>query len=277
MTGTPIQNKLSDFASIVKFLQVYPYCIDTVFQEDISGTWQRGDPKGFLRLKILVRSITISRTKAVVYLPPRIDEVHHLDFSPEERHEYEFAKDQMVSMLEEAISTGGQQRNRFNALSRLNILRLICSHGLLARKSQTTQIYTVGPGSAMELDYSDIRKPLSDMSLGVIMSCSNCGIDMSDDLWNNFTDDVIDSVQRPYSFCWGCSCDTKVAISGHMGFDLSAPTLKPNLGISPSSSSPSTTYENVSDFESMSTKVKALVADLKRHCDNEKRSAHWNI
>src|SRR5438045_3650692 len=92
ITGTPIQNKLSDFTSIVKFLQVYPYSEEGQFNSDISRPWQKEDPQGFLRLKTLVRNITISQTKEVVCLPPHVDEIHHLDFLLDDHQIYESPK-----------------------------------------------------------------------------------------------------------------------------------------------------------------------------------------
>ncbi|KAH6689414.1 P-loop containing nucleoside triphosphate hydrolase protein [Leptodontidium sp. MPI-SDFR-AT-0119] len=94
ITGAPIQNKLADFASIVRFLRVHPYSDQKTFEEEIFGPWQNRhgtDTEVFLRLKTLVRAITISRTKAVVKLPTRVDEVHHLNFTPAEREKYEAA------------------------------------------------------------------------------------------------------------------------------------------------------------------------------------------
>jgi SNF2 family DNA or RNA helicase len=84
-----------------------------VFEDEISKPWQRGEEHGFLRLKALVRAITIGRTKKVVELPVRIDEIHHLDFSPAERKRYETAEKDTVSLLE-AISSG-HQGGTFNA------------------------------------------------------------------------------------------------------------------------------------------------------------------
>jgi SWI/SNF-related matrix-associated actin-dependent regulator of chromatin subfamily A3 len=137
ITGTPIQNKLTDFASLVKFLQVYPYSELEIFDKDISRPWRGGEQQGFLRLKALVRAITISRPKAIVNLPPRSDYIHHLDFSGEERVLYDDAKKQTVVLLQAAISSS-QGGRTFNALQRLNTLRLICSHGLLAQSNQST-------------------------------------------------------------------------------------------------------------------------------------------
>jgi SWI/SNF-related matrix-associated actin-dependent regulator of chromatin subfamily A3 len=140
ITGTPIQNKLSDFASIIKFLSVYPYSEQSKFDEAISKPWHQGDRQGFLRLKTLVRAVTISRTKNVINLPSRVNEVHHLDFSPPERWKYDTARQETKSLIEEAVSLGAPKGTTVNALQRLNILRLICSHGLLARHGQERRL-----------------------------------------------------------------------------------------------------------------------------------------
>jgi SWI/SNF-related matrix-associated actin-dependent regulator of chromatin subfamily A3 len=106
ITGTPIQNKLTDFASLVTFLQVYPYSEQDSFDEDISRPWRRGDADGFLRLKTLVRAITISRTKRVVRLPPREDFIYHLDFALEELELYEDVKKQTIPLIRNALASG---------------------------------------------------------------------------------------------------------------------------------------------------------------------------
>lgn len=119
ITGTPIQNELADFASLVKFLRVHPYSDEKIFHEEILKQWQdhhSTDAQGFLRLTTLVRAITISRTKAVIELPPSIDEVHRLDFTLAEREMYEAAKSRARTLLEDAISSADQAYKSFNAL-----------------------------------------------------------------------------------------------------------------------------------------------------------------
>jgi SNF2 family DNA or RNA helicase len=136
ITGTPIQNKLTDFASIVRFLKVHPYSEQDHFDQEISRPWHQGDRQGFLKLKTLVRAITISRTKNVVQLPSRLDEVHHLDFSPAERWMYTAATNETRSLIAQATAPYAAGCTKFNALQRLNALRLICCHGLLTRLTQ---------------------------------------------------------------------------------------------------------------------------------------------
>ena len=52
LTGTPIQNKLDDLFSLVKFLRVQPWEEQKWFDEIITKPVKAGDPKGFLRLGV---------------------------------------------------------------------------------------------------------------------------------------------------------------------------------------------------------------------------------
>jgi SNF2 family DNA or RNA helicase len=276
ITGTPIQNKLTDFASIVKFLQVYPYSEDGVFEDDISRPWQKEDPQGFLRLKTLVRTIAISRTKAVVNLPPRMDEIHHLDFSSEERQKYDSARLQTVAILQAAISSANQRRNTFNALKRLNMLRLICSHGLLTRTNQIKDQVSIALGPLMIWNEIDAQESHADHPWNVATNCSNCGIDLLEDVLmdSQFPDAETRAMQSSCSLCKGCYSQVNTMDPSNVFTDFTDQCMQlPNFDIS-MSSFPSTLTEvdqETTNIESMSTKIKALVADLCRHCHNEKR------
>jgi hypothetical protein len=81
-----------------------------------------------------VRAITISRTKTMINIPTRVDKIHHLEFSPKERAKYNTTNKETVTLFEEAISSSKQSSKTFNALARLNFLRLFCNLGLLLYK-----------------------------------------------------------------------------------------------------------------------------------------------
>src|SRR5436190_22666645 len=82
ITGTPIQNRLTDLSSLVQFLQVYPFSDPKFFDAHISQPWRlHFDRKAILRLKTLVKFITLRRSKDRVDLPTRTDEIHYLDFN----------------------------------------------------------------------------------------------------------------------------------------------------------------------------------------------------
>jgi len=280
MTGTPIQNKLTDFASIVKFLQVYPYSDPKVFEEEISKPWRNRhglDPQGFLRLKMLVRAITISRSKAVVQLPPRNDEVHHLDFAPAEREKYEAAKIQSRALLEDAISSGNERGKTFNALWLLNILRLICSHGLLAQStpgktvSQISQDAFISPSQNLANDSFD-----GDILSGAA-TCSNCGANLLEELLEGSPSAEIDE-QRPIAPCGPLLCElcrSQLGNSdvGSMPWLQSVP-VENAVSAGSRSATPAKDCNEASRIDCMSTKIKALVADIFKYSATEKRSVH---
>jgi SWI/SNF-related matrix-associated actin-dependent regulator of chromatin subfamily A3 len=262
-------------------LRVHPYSDQKTFEEEIVKPWRNRhgtDAQGFLRLKTLVRAITISRTKAVVQLPPRVDELHHLNFTPAERERYEAAKMQSRALLDEAISSGNQCGQTFNALCLLNNLRLICNHGLLARynvenkASQIRQGLLGGwtPGEACESFYGNI--------LGGGASCLNCGANLLEDILEVPESSGIET-QRQANPCEQMVCaqcnsqtsDDKIGQSPWYGQDL--------LDSSGSSApaSPIVDLDVASTIESMSTKIKSLVADLDKHSSTEKRSSSTSM
>lgn len=274
ITGTPIQNKLADFASIVRFLQVHPYSDQKTFEEEIFRPWQNShstDAQGFLRLKTLVRAITISRTKAVVQLPPRIDEIHHLNFTPAEREKYDAAKTQSRALLEEAISSGNEGGKTFNVLWLLNILRLICNHGLLAQstvenKTSQTQGSLGGwsPGEAFDSFY--------DNTLGSAASCLNCGASLLEDILEGSVTSGFET-QRQTIPCDQMICERCISQTSNDKIDQS-PSDNRDLLDSDENSAPATLVVDrdvAFTIKYMSTKIKALVADLYKHNTIEKR------
>jgi SWI/SNF-related matrix-associated actin-dependent regulator of chromatin subfamily A3 len=273
ISGTPIQNKLSDFLSIIKFLKVYPYSEDGVFEEDIFKPWQRGDPQGFLRLKTLVRNITISRTKAVVHLPTRIDEIHHLDFSIEERQKYECAKQETVALLEAAISSRSERTRTCNALERLNFLRLICNHGLLTQARQLLRRDRTPEDVLIRWTETTVEETFPDSSWISTNSCSNCGVDILENIFSDpqFPDIGLQASHPSRTLCEGCYAhfsnisSTEIFFNQYLQYQDLPATIDEDLDTAMADQ-----YET-NKIHSMSTKIKALVANLAQHYENEKR------
>ncbi|KAH8749962.1 SNF2 family N-terminal domain-containing protein [Hyaloscypha finlandica] len=270
ITGTPIQNKLADFASIVKFLRVYPYSDLKTFEEEILKPWQNRqstDAQGFLRLKTLVRAITISRTKAVVDLPLRVDEIHHLDFSPAEREKYDAATIQSRLLLEEAISSGNQSGKTFNALWLLNILRLICNHGLLAQSTMESKLPRTprsqgrSPCEVSDSVYGNI--------LGGSANCLNCGANLLDDLLEGSAKADFEPHRqtRPCDqlICERCRSQNEDDRAGYFQWD---PSIESRENSAPAT--PSVDLDLALTISNMSTKIKALIANLDKHSTTEK-------
>ncbi|KAH7355161.1 SNF2 family N-terminal domain-containing protein [Rhexocercosporidium sp. MPI-PUGE-AT-0058] len=266
ITGTPIQNKLTDFASVVKFLQVHPYSDQRNFDEEISRPWHQVDPDGFLRLKTLVRAITISRTKSVINLPPRVDEIHHLEFSSEESVAYESANKETIALFEEAISSGRQGGKTFNALSRLNFLRLFCNLGLLVNFRQACR-----PSSASRTNvYSSNHEDRPNSFLGEILdgstTCGQCGQALLEDLLEGLSDSTFDqspSMREAAKVCNKCRSESAPNQLSHPPREQSAAALS---GLS----TPDEDDRNLAVTETIPTKIKAVVADIFKHSPKDK-------
>jgi hypothetical protein len=226
-----------------------------------------GNEEGFLRLKTLVRAITISRTKKVIRLAPREDFVYHPAFTQEELELYENIKKRTIPLIRSALSSD-QGRKQVNALQHLNNFRLICSHGRLAQSilQPTNQLI-----SNTELD---AQESVLTGALDTNSTCNNCGRDILEDLLEGppsaSLDSQLNSIQRSKGVCEQCILQIPQA-----GFTqwFSADLLE--IPLTPLSQSPTPSVEGdrplAPPIELMPTKIKALLADLAEHSSQEKR------
>ena len=191
-------------------------------------------------------------------LPQRSDQIHHLSFNLRERQKYERAKAQARTLFEEAISTGVKEKANINALQHLNILRLICSHGLFTQNDL----------------YNNAAEELEDTFWSPPLICAKCGetrpMDITDNIPTHFSD--LSSDDRDLCIC---TYDTRASnmalgLSGNSAYSKynrlssSSPSTFPN---------PTAEVQESADFNLMSTKVKALVGDLLTHHQDEK----WSV
>jgi SWI/SNF-related matrix-associated actin-dependent regulator of chromatin subfamily A3 len=271
MTGTPIQNKLTDFSSILKFLRVYPYCDQKIFDEEISHPWHLANREGFLRLKCLVRAITISRTKTVIKLPARVDEIHHLEFSSEESDGYNAAKKETIALFEEAISSDRQGGKTFNALTRLNFLRIFCNLGLWCHKRPNSGISPAFRECGNSFTKSGVCDSFYSNVLDGSARCTQCGQALLEDLLEGMSRPDFDC--SPNITCMPSLCDNCKYDSSFHQSDLIPFFQREQSNVSAASSAPSTPSnqtQTLLPLESIPTKIKALVADLSTHCPTEK-------
>lgn len=135
VTGTPIQNRLTDLFSLFRFLQCAPFDDLKVFNEHVTRNWRAAsDPISVEKLKTLINCLSLRRPKSTVPLPLRSDETFYLDFTEQERQHYDYVRCSTQHKLDAAT----QERNStmfINALHWVNELRLICNHGTTNRKA----------------------------------------------------------------------------------------------------------------------------------------------
>lgn len=236
-----------------------------IFEQDISRPWQRSEPVGLVRLKTLVRYIAISRTRAVVNLPKRIDEVHRLDFSTAERQFYEAAKFQAIGLLDQAISSTDEETTTFNALQKLNTLRLICNHGLLAQKDLPEGTRIISEGGTCVWDELSAENLFDDDDSGSEFSA--------------FSDSILNTTQSLFGDSQSSTSDGVQIDSSQRGLALgdidpldhqdSSPELMFTHNVSQyrtrslqTLASAKSMHSDQAIIESMSTKIKALMKSL---------------
>ncbi|KIY01312.1 uncharacterized protein Z520_02864 [Fonsecaea multimorphosa CBS 102226] len=137
ITGTPIQNRLTDIFSLLHFLRVHPYDNMQTFQEQILRPWKSHMDKDALRrLQSILKVITIRRGRSVITLPERIEHTEEVCFTEEERAMYEQARTGAIEVLNSAmdIDPSTSRSSYLNALQRINDLRYICNHGATPRR-----------------------------------------------------------------------------------------------------------------------------------------------
>lgn len=162
VTGTPIQNKLEDLASLLAFLRVKPFDEKIKFLQYIIGPFKNADPEIVPKLRVLIDTITLRRLKDKINLPPRHDEIIKLDFTPEEKRVYDWfaqtAKERVSVLTGQAI---GQERiiggkTMIHILRSILQLRLICAHGKdLLNEDDLKELQGMTADTAIDLDSDD--------------------------------------------------------------------------------------------------------------------------
>ena len=140
LTGTPIQNRVEDFGSLLQFLQVYPFNNSASFTHEIADWIRCGDEKGMKRLRLLVSAICLRRTKDCLGLPSRMNEIQRVAFNSEETLLYETCKHSTVEFIELVLKEDGKPQSFATVIQLILRLRQICNHGKEMLSTKTLKI-----------------------------------------------------------------------------------------------------------------------------------------
>ncbi|RKP06182.1 SNF2 family N-terminal domain-containing protein, partial [Thamnocephalis sphaerospora] len=142
LTGTPVQNRLVDLYSLIKFLRIEPFNQRAIWQQSFTRPITRGNPEAMQRLQTLLKYITIRRTKEstldgrpLLQLPPKEDRIVWLELSKTERDVY----DDWTKRAQESVESYKRQDISFSSVLEVLLrLRQACVHPILCGGRGTT-------------------------------------------------------------------------------------------------------------------------------------------
>jgi SNF2 family DNA or RNA helicase len=149
LTGTPIENSLTDLWSQFSFLNPGMLGSLKFFKEEYVIPIEKD--KNVIKREKLKRMITpfvLRRTKDEVEkeLPELTEMVHYCEMTEEQANIYEERKSEVRNFIIEKISTDGIDKSRFHILSGLMSLRLIANH-----PKMTDPSYEMSSGKYIEV------------------------------------------------------------------------------------------------------------------------------
>jgi SNF2 family DNA or RNA helicase len=206
ITGTPIQNHLTDLSSLFRFLRLHPYNKRAVWDEHILKPWKsQADVAALKKLQKIMKTIAIRRTSSIINLPLRHEIAIEVSFSPEERAHYEHACKGVLDVLDAASESSTSIGSVYlNTFQRINDMRYICNHGLRPPR----------PHSARHLNKASITSSQSFQELGfdaledaLESLCIQCGleiVDSEESVLNLLTENEGSSDVSPAQLCRAC-------------------------------------------------------------------------
>ena len=203
ITGTPIQNRWEDLASLLKFLKAYP---DHDIKQITRLLKQNKTSSGFGQL---LASICLRRSKKAIELPMRVDKVHSVEFDFEDRAMYNSARDKVTHHLQWGVESAGLNAYS-NILAKMNALRQMCNLGACYRPASSfneTQEFQEAQDGMLQQVFDGM------VSAGAAI-CSRCGEGLldSDDIGR--AADLETSPAQPHlTLCGVLTCATCSAVA----------------------------------------------------------------
>ncbi|KAL8704575.1 MAG: hypothetical protein Q9201_002267 [Fulgogasparrea decipioides] len=139
MSGTPMQNSVTELYSLVRFLRIKPHNdlnrFNIDFTKPMKSSWPEEKRRGLNKLQVLLKAILLRRNKKstidghpILNLPERSTESQHAEFSDDEEAFYTALETQSQLQFNKYLRAGTVGRNYSNVLVLLLRLRQACCH-----------------------------------------------------------------------------------------------------------------------------------------------------
>jgi SNF2 family DNA or RNA helicase len=173
LSGTPMQNKVEELYSLIKFLRIKPYNDEKKFTQDIGSGIKKGtSDQSIQKLRVLLQVILLRRTKSteidgrpILQLPPRIVEFKQNVFDAEEKEYYDMLEHKTATQMNKYLKSDSINKNYSSILVLLLRLRQACCHPKLIElselKAKEKQAKEASPNAlkaARSLDANVVRR-----------------------------------------------------------------------------------------------------------------------
>ncbi|KFH71239.1 hypothetical protein MVEG_01540 [Podila verticillata NRRL 6337] len=148
LTGTPIQNSITELYSLIRYLNIKPYCDWDEFRSKIVNPMKRteGYSKAMQRVQALMKAVCLRRTKTckvdgkpILELPPRNVAKVSIPFSADEKAFYDALETRTRERFNAYVKAGTVMKNYSNVLVLLLRLRQACCHPHLIKDFEKVQ------------------------------------------------------------------------------------------------------------------------------------------
>ncbi|KAJ3980544.1 SNF2 family N-terminal domain-containing protein [Lentinula detonsa] len=190
LTGTPMQNDVTELYSLLKFLRIKPFSSWERFNEQIAKPVKSGNGRGanraMKRLQVVLKQVMLRRRKddmlngkVLIELPKRTVKIVSCPFSPSEQLFYTNLETKMTTVMEQLVENAqkaGVKANYMSVLLLLLRLRQACNHPVLVSKDYKEDLDAVDSreakkGSA-DIDGDDLIAAFD--QLNVSKTCKMC-------------------------------------------------------------------------------------------------------
>ncbi|KAK3369585.1 SNF2 family N-terminal domain-containing protein, partial [Lasiosphaeria ovina] len=132
LSGTPIQNSVHDFRSLLTFLRFEPFSTLSAFDRYILKPIRDESPDSFRNLRLLLRATCIRRGLSHLNLPDPVVQKVDVDLSREEQKLYEDTLKDCENEFDKIVSTNNEaKKNKYSVLfTTIMKLRRLCNHGV---------------------------------------------------------------------------------------------------------------------------------------------------
>ncbi|KAL2837867.1 SNF2 family N-terminal domain-containing protein [Aspergillus pseudodeflectus] len=131
LSGTPIQNTLDDLGSLLAFIHIRPFHDPRIFRHWISSPFSTRDvkPRAIKRLTTLLEAICLRRTISKIALPSPVEIIRTVRLTPLEREQYTLTYADMHRLLAQQAGEYKEKASTFGTFQIWLQLRSFCNHG----------------------------------------------------------------------------------------------------------------------------------------------------